>query len=249
LKNSKKSGRPRSYVARQPPNSPILRPEYRYCGRDEIVKPFRAHHCRICGTCVLKYDHHCPWIGQCVGARNHKFFVNFLQAASVFTLYTFATLLGFSIDGTTKFNADFDPQYIVIIALSVLFAILTTILLISHVLLIWSGQSTVENIHMHEIQARESRALDRAFSWWDCGAKRRMRREWDEEWGDMSTEGNLWWLGSRREGWEDVMGKSVWGWFLPVGRSQSDGLTYPVNPRFDEEGRLRRRTEWPKHLQ
>jgi len=174
--------------------------------------------------------------------------VNFLQAASVFTLYTFGTLLAFSIDGTTKFHGDLDPSYIVIIALSALFGLLTTILLISHIYLIWLGQSTVENVQMRDMQGRESRALDRAFSFWACGDKRRTRRKWDEEWGRMSTEGNLWWLGSRREGWEDVMGKSIWGWFLPVGRSQSDGLTYPVNPRFDEHGRWRRRIDWPKHL-
>ena len=35
---------------------------------------------------------------------------------------------------------------------------------------------------------------------------------------------------------------------VPVGRGLSDGLTYPVNPRFDEEGRWRRRADWPEEL-
>lgn len=35
---------------RRPPKVPLLKPEYRYCYKDEIVKPFRAHHCRACGT-------------------------------------------------------------------------------------------------------------------------------------------------------------------------------------------------------
>jgi len=35
---------------------------------------------------------------------------------------------------------------------------------------------------------------------------------------------------------------------VPVGRSGGDGLSYPVNPRFDAEGRWRRREEWPEHL-
>lgn len=38
-------------------------------------KPDRTHHCRICKTCVLKMDHHCPWVNNCVGAHNHKNFV------------------------------------------------------------------------------------------------------------------------------------------------------------------------------
>jgi palmitoyltransferase len=36
---------------------------------------------------------------------------------------------------------------------------------------------------------------------------------------------------------------------VPIGRSKGDGLAYPVNPRFDEEGRWRRRKEWPVDLQ
>lgn len=35
---------------------------------------------------------------------------------------------------------------------------------------------------------------------------------------------------------------------VPVGRGLSDGLTYPVNPRFDAEGRWRRRADWPEEL-
>lgn len=35
---------------------------------------------------------------------------------------------------------------------------------------------------------------------------------------------------------------------VPVGRSGNDGLSYPVNPRFDSNGRWRRRAEWPPEL-
>lgn len=64
-------------VFREPPNRLPLHPNTRYCERCEIVKPYRAHHCRHCGTCILGMDHHCPWIGQCCGARNHIYFVVF----------------------------------------------------------------------------------------------------------------------------------------------------------------------------
>lgn len=52
--------KPRTYIARRPPTTPVLEPLHRYCDKDGFVKPYRAHHCRNCGTCVLKYDHHCP---------------------------------------------------------------------------------------------------------------------------------------------------------------------------------------------
>lgn len=35
---------------RMPHETPILLPEYRYCARDGLVKPFRTHHCRNCGV-------------------------------------------------------------------------------------------------------------------------------------------------------------------------------------------------------
>lgn len=41
-------------------------------------KPERSHHCRTCKTCVLKYDHHCPWINQCVGLGNERYFILFM---------------------------------------------------------------------------------------------------------------------------------------------------------------------------
>ena len=40
-----------------------------------------------------------------------------------------------------------------------------------------------------------------------------MRKQWDSEWGDIDTEGNIWWLGSARKNWEAVMGEHVWEWF------------------------------------
>merc|ERR1719252_507701 len=43
----------------------------KWCGK---YKPDRCHHCRVCKTCILKMDHHCPWIYNCVGFANHKYF-------------------------------------------------------------------------------------------------------------------------------------------------------------------------------
>ncbi|CEF59752.1 Probable palmitoyltransferase ZDHHC16 [Strongyloides ratti] len=42
-------------------------------------KPYGTHHCSFCNKCILLMDHHCIWINQCVGARNHRFFFQFLS--------------------------------------------------------------------------------------------------------------------------------------------------------------------------
>ena len=46
-------------------------------------KPDRAHHCRVCKACVLRMDHHCPWIGTCVGFGNHKPFLLLLFYSTI----------------------------------------------------------------------------------------------------------------------------------------------------------------------
>jgi predicted amidophosphoribosyltransferase len=32
----------------------------------------KVDHCDICKVCVIKYDHHCVWVGKCVGKKNIK---------------------------------------------------------------------------------------------------------------------------------------------------------------------------------
>jgi len=45
---------------------------------NDNFKPGRAHHDSITGRCVVKFDHFCPWVGNAIGAMNHKFFVLFV---------------------------------------------------------------------------------------------------------------------------------------------------------------------------
>jgi hypothetical protein len=59
----------------------------RYCLKCKKFKPDRAHHCKFCNCCTLKMDHHCPWVGNCIGFRNYKFFLNMIFYALVNSAY------------------------------------------------------------------------------------------------------------------------------------------------------------------
>jgi len=117
----------------------------RYCKWCAKYKPDRCHHCRVCRTCILRMDHHCPWIYNCVGFRNHKFFFLLLFYSSIcciLIVFTMHRSLQRAISPETPFTEMFALLFGETLA-SVL-GFMVTVFLGFHVWLMQKALTTIE---------------------------------------------------------------------------------------------------------
>ena len=96
--SSSKSPRPASTlvsVQLEPDEYDAVREKFlRHCDFCRCAKPPRAHHCKRCGRCVMRMDHHCPWVANCIGLKNIKFFLLFtfyVMVLAIFNLLDYST--------------------------------------------------------------------------------------------------------------------------------------------------------------
>ena len=54
-----------------------------FCSECQHYRPPLAKHCHVCRRCVVRFDHHCPFTAQCIGAGNHHLFLAFVTSSAI----------------------------------------------------------------------------------------------------------------------------------------------------------------------
>lgn len=144
----------------------------KFCSTCLIFRPPRASHCNECGNCVEVLDHHCGFMGTCIGKRNYRFFCSFLFTSLLF-IVLFAVqmfmLMNYGRDDPNDINKDSKPTlyYIAGISIVIIFIVifcLICILAMFHMLLKVRGKTTKEFLKKREVKYEEYEERNDIFS-------------------------------------------------------------------------------------
>lgn len=174
-----------------------------------VYKPDRAHYCRISRRCILKMDHFCPWLNNCVGYYNQKYFVLFLFYCALMTNF----MVFYSGDEFGRVMSRLDDVPVDVTDRD--FRICATYMLLCILNL---GITGFFGFHAHlvaynytTIEFLEKRGCNPPPGYvnrYDIGT-----------WGNITT----------------VMGNNPLLWPFPVRAGiVGDGLSYPINPKYKD---------------
>jgi palmitoyltransferase len=58
-----------------------------FCPYCLVKHKYRSKHCLVCENCIEEFDHHCFWVGNCIGKNNYTLFFTFLIYVNLNTLF------------------------------------------------------------------------------------------------------------------------------------------------------------------
>ena len=177
--------------------------EWSYCRRTHRPKPPRAHYDHVSKSLVLTMDHFCPWMANCVGYFNYRYFVNFLLY--VFLAMVYGVMLTWNLffvassypqrhkgmtreewldfkahDTSLKLTREQRSNVTFCFMLCVSVGAAVFFLFAFHLYLIFSGQTTIE---FHGNVGKRRKARHRGVRWsnpYDLGWRRNLKQVYGE---------------------------------------------------------------------
>ena len=145
----------------------LIERDYKFCTTCRIIRPPRASHCSVCDNCVLRFDHHCPFINNCVGHRNYVFFASFIILSLLLGAMVLFAVILWSASGNNQWAS---PTVIIIVACVVgiptaLVLLLGIGLFSYHIYLSFRGQTTRENLTGRQSHNTDSLMGATAATW------------------------------------------------------------------------------------
>jgi len=174
--------------------------------KPNVYKPDRAHFCKMLGRCVLKMDHFCPWLNNCIGFYNHKYFylfIFYMAVICVFMLVAMTPVFVHDVSSMEVVEIDFTKEFRVTLTYLVL------CLLSVGLICFWSFHTYLLAFNYTTIEFLEKRGCSPPpdhINRYDIGL-----------WGNLSS----------------VLGTNIIVWILPFRfLCEGDGLSFKLNPEW-----------------